>query len=313
VLQGQLTAGDLVLFLFYLGKMYKPMKDLSKMTNTISKASVGFERIREILEMESKVRELPRARRAPAFKGKIEFENVSFGYTPEELTIKDISFTVEPGTVTAIAGPTGGGKSTIVNLVARFYDPISGKVKIDGTDIREFKIRSLRAQISFVLQDTLLFRASVWQNIAYGRPEANRKEIMEAAELANADEFIREMPEGYNTMIGERGVTLSGGQRQRIAIARALIRNAPILIMDEPTSGLDAQSEQSVFVALERLMKNKTSLLIAHHLATIVKADTILVIKDNTLAERGTHQELIGAGGFYAELYNIQFPDKVPV
>jgi len=313
VLQGQLTAGDLVLFLFYLGKMYKPMKDLSKMTNTISKASVGFERIREILEMESKVRELPRARRAPAFKGKIEFENVSFGYTPEELTIKDISFTVEPGTVTAIAGPTGGGKSTIVNLVARFYDPISGKVKIDGTDIREFKIRSLRAQISFVLQDTLLFRASVWQNIAYGRPEANRKEIMEAAELANADEFIREMPEGYNTMIGERGVTLSGGQRQRIAIARALIRNAPILIMDEPTSGLDAQSEQSVFVALERLMKNKTSLLIAHHLATIVKADTILVIKDNTLAERGTHQELIAAGGFYAELYNIQFPDKVPV
>jgi subfamily B ATP-binding cassette protein MsbA len=308
VLQGQLTAGELFLFLFYLGKMYKPMRDLSKMTNTVSKASVGFERIREILETESKVRDIPRARRAPAFKGKIEFENVSFGYTPEELTIKDIRFTVEPGQIVALAGPTGGGKTTIVNLVARFYDPVSGRIKIDGMDIREFKIRSLRAQISFVLQDTLLFRAPVWQNIAYGRPEASRKEIMEAAELANADEFIREMPEGYNTMIGERGVTLSGGQRQRIAIARALIRNSPILILDEPTSGLDAQAEQTVFAALDRLMKNKTSLVIAHHLATILKADEILVIKDNTLAERGTHKELIAAGGFYAELYNIQTP-----
>jgi subfamily B ATP-binding cassette protein MsbA len=307
-MDGQLSAGVLIVFLLYLGKMYKPMRDLSKMTNTVSKASVGFERIREILETESKVRDIPRARRAPAFKGKIEFEKVSFGYTPEELTIKDIQFTVEPGQIVALAGPTGGGKTTIVNLVARFYDPVSGRIKIDGMDIREFKIRSLRAQISFVLQDTLLFRAPVWQNIAYGRPEASRKEIMEAAELANADEFIREMPEGYNTMIGERGVTLSGGQRQRIAIARALIRDSPILILDEPTSGLDAQAEQTVFAALDRLMKNKTSLVIAHHLATILKADEILVIKDNTLAERGTHKELIAAGGFYAELYNIQTP-----
>jgi len=313
VLQGTLTAGNLVLFLAYLGKMYKPMRDLSKMTNTVSKASIGFERIREILETESKVRDIPRARRAPPFKGKIEFDNVSFGYTPEELTVKNISFTVEPGQIVALAGPTGGGKTTIVNLVARFYDPVSGKIKIDGIDIREFKIRSLRSQISFVLQETLLFRAPVWQNIAYGRPEANRKEIMEAAELANADEFIREMPEGYNTMIGERGVTLSGGQRQRIAIARALIRNSPILILDEPTSGLDAVAEQTVFEALDRLMKNKTSLVIAHHLGTIEKADQILVIKDNTLAERGTHEDLLEAGGFYAELYKTQFGDKVTV
>jgi len=307
VMAGKLTPGGLVLFLFYLGKMYKPMRDLSKMTNTVSKASVGFERIREILDSESKLRDLPRARRAPAFKGKIEFERVSFGYTREEPIIEDVSFTVEPGQVAAFVGPTGAGKTTIINLIARFYDPLSGRIKIDGTDIREFKLRSLRSQISFVLQDTLLFRAPVWQNIAYGRPESSRAEIMRAAELANADEFIKEMPEGYDTMVGERGVTLSGGQRQRIAIARAMIRHTPILILDEPTSGLDAQSELAVIDALDRLMKDKTSIVIAHHLATIVHADCIFVVKDNQIAEHGTHDELLSANGFYAELYKIQF------
>jgi len=307
VMAGKLSPGGLVLFLFYLGKMYKPMRDLSKMTNTVSKASVGFERIREVLESESKVRDLPRARRAPAFKGKIEFEHVSFGYTPEEPIVQDISFTVEPGQVAAFVGPTGAGKTTIINLIARFYDPLSGRIKIDGTDIREFKLRSLRSQISFVLQDTLLFRAPVWQNIAYGRPESSRAEIMRAAELANADEFIKEMPEGYDTMVGERGVTLSGGQRQRIAIARAMIRQTPILVLDEPTSGLDAQSELAVIDALDRLMKDKTSIVIAHHLATIVHADNIFVVKDNQIAEHGTHEELLAADGFYAELYKIQF------
>jgi subfamily B ATP-binding cassette protein MsbA len=307
VMTGQLTPGGLVLFLFYLGKMYKPMRDLSKMTNTVSKASVGFERIREILESESKVRDLARARRAPAFKGKIEFERVSFGYDKEEPIIQDVSFAVEPGQVAAFVGPTGAGKTTIINLIARFYDPLSGRIKIDGTDIREFKLRSLRSQISFVLQDTLLFRAPIWQNIAYGRPESSRAEIMRAAELANADEFIKEMPEGYDTMVGERGVTLSGGQRQRIAIARAMIRQTPILVLDEPTSGLDAQSELAVIDALDRLMKDKTSIVIAHHLATIVHADTIFVVKDNQIAEHGTHEELLAANGFYAELYKIQF------
>jgi len=307
VMAGKLSPGGLVLFLFYLGKMYKPMRDLSKMTNTVSKASVGFERIREVLESESKVRDLPRARRAPAFKGKIEFEHVSFGYTPEEPIVQDISFTVEPGQVAAFVGPTGAGKTTIINLIARFYDPLSGRIKIDGTDIREFKLRSLRSQISFVLQDTLLFRAPVWQNIAYGRPESSRAEIMRAAELANADEFVKEMPEGYDTMVGERGVTLSGGQRQRIAIARAMIRQTPILVLDEPTSGLDAQSELAVIDALDRLMKDKTSIVIAHHLATIVHADHIFVVKDNQIAEHGTHEELLAADGFYAELYKIQF------
>jgi ATP-binding cassette subfamily B protein len=307
VIAGQLTAGALVVFLVYLGKMYKPMRDLSKMTDTVSKAGVGFERIREVLETEAGVRDLPHARRAAAFKGRIEFKDVSFGYSPDQPILKDVSFAIEPGQIAAFVGPTGGGKTTIINLIARFYDPVSGTVTIDGTDIKGFTLRSLRDQISFVLQDTLLFHAPIWQNIAYGRPEANRAEIVRAAELANAHEFIKDMPDGYDTMVGERGVTLSGGQRQRIAIARAVIRNTPILVLDEPTSGLDAQSEQAVFEALDRLMEGKTSIVIAHHLATIVRANMIFVVKDNQLTERGTHDELLAAGGFYAELYDIQF------
>jgi subfamily B ATP-binding cassette protein MsbA len=312
VLAGQLTAGALVVFLLYLGKMYKPMRDLSKMTDTISKAAVGFERIREVLETESGMRDLPGARRAKRFKGKIEFDKVSFGYNPDQLILKDLSFEIEPGQVAAFVGPTGGGKTTIISLVARFYDPLSGEVKIDGTNIRNYTMKSLRQQVSFVLQETLLFHAPIWQNIAYGRPEANRAEIIRAAKLANAHEFIEEMPEGYDTMVGERGVTLSGGQRQRIAIARAVIRNTPILVLDEPTSGLDAASEQAVFEALDRLMKGKTCIVIAHHLATIRRAKIIFVVKDNTLVERGTHDELLAAGGLYSELYEIQFRREDP-
>lgn len=306
VLAAQLTAGDLVVFLFYLGKMYKPMRDLSKMTDTFSKATVGFERIREILETESGVRDLPGARQAKGFKGTIEFDRVSFAYNPDQPILKDVSFKIEPGQVAAFVGPTGGGKTTIINLVARFYDPVSGIVRIDGTDIRAFTIKSIRDQISFVLQDTVLFHTPIWKNIAYGRPEATRAEVIHAAELANAHEFIVKMPEGYDTMAGERGVTMSGGQRQRIAIARAVIRNTPILILDEPTSGLDAQSEQAVFEALDRLMKNKTSIVIAHHLATILHADVIFVVEDSQLKEHGTHDELMAAGGLYSELYDIQ-------
>ena len=312
VLAGQLTPGGLVLFLFYLGMMYKPMRDLSKMTDTVSKAEVGFDRIREVLETESGMRDLPGARRAGRFQGKIEFDKVSFGYSPDQLILKDVSFEIEPGQVAAFVGPTGGGKTTIISLVARFYDPLSGEVKIDGTNIHNYTMKSLRQQISFVLQETLLFRAPVWENIAYGRPEANREEIIRAAKLANAHEFIDEMPEGYDTMVGERGVTLSGGQRQRIAIARAVIRNTPILVLDEPTSGLDAVSEQAVFEALDRLMEGKTCIVIAHHLATIRRAQMIFVVKDNTLVERGTHAELLAAGGLYSELYNIQFRREDP-
>ena len=312
VLAGQLTPGGLVLFLFYLGMMYKPMRDLSKMTDTVSKAEVGFDRIREVLETESGMRDLPGARRAGRFQGKIEFDKVSFGYSPDQLILKDVSFEIAPGQVAAFVGPTGGGKTTIISLVARFYDPLSGEVKIDGTNIHNYTMKSLRQQISFVLQETLLFHAPIWQNIAYGRPEANRAEIIRAAKLANAHEFIDEMPEGYDTMVGERGVTLSGGQRQRIAIARAVIRNTPILVLDEPTSGLDAVSEQAVFEALDRLMKGKTCIVIAHHLGTIRRANIIFVVKDNTLLERGTHDDLLAAGGLYSELYDIQFRKEDP-
>ena len=310
-LADQLTTGTLIVFLLYLGKMYKPMRDLSKMTDTVSKAMVGYERIQEVLEIESRVRDEPRARTAPKLKGQIEFAQVSFNYggDQEKPVLKDISFKIEAGQVAAIVGPSGTGKTTLVGLIPRFYDPVSGHVEIDGTDIRRYRLKSLRDQISFVLQDTLLFRATIWENIAYGKPGASPKEIKRAAELANARQFIEEMPEGYDTMVGERGVTLSGGQRQRIAIARAVIRDTPILILDEPTVGLDAASEQSVLEALDKLMKGRTSVVIAHHLETIRRADVIFVLKDSELVEQGTHEALMASIGVYAELHRIQTPE----
>jgi len=306
VLSGGMTTGSLVVFIFYLGKMYKPMRDLSKMTDTISKAFVGYERIVEVLQTESQVKDKPGARNAPKFKGEVEFEKVSFSYTEEQQILREMSFTIRAGQVAAFVGPTGAGKTTIISLVARFYDPTSGVIKIDGRDIRTYKLQSLRGQMSFVLQETLLFRAPVWQNIAYGKPQASRTEIIKAAEIANAAEFIDKLPNGYDTLLGERGVTLSGGQRQRIAIARAVLRDAPILILDEPTSSLDASAETLVVEALDRLMKGKTCIVIAHHLSTIRNADVIFVVKDGAIAEYGTHSELLEAGGIYTELFNAQ-------
>ena len=307
VLGGALSAGSLIVFVLYLSKMYKPMQELSKMTDTYSKAAVGYERIREVLDAGSVISDLRGARRAPRFRGKIEFDHVNFSYTPEHPVLKDINLRIEPGQVAALVGPTGAGKTTIISLIARFYDPETGTVRIDGTDIRRFRQISLRQQLSFVLQENILFHASVWQNIAYGKPEASRAEILRAAELANAHEFIINMPEGYNSLIGERGVTLSGGQRQRIAIARAIIRNTPILLMDEPTSGLDSASEKLVFEALDRLMEGKTSIVIAHRLSTIRRADVIFVISEGEIVESGKHDQLMQQGGLYAELYELQF------
>jgi subfamily B ATP-binding cassette protein MsbA len=306
VLNENLSAGSLVLFVMYLNKMYKPMQELSKMTDTYSKAAVGYERIQEILQTDNEVRDLPRARKAPRFKGRIEFDHVSFAYTEEQPVLNDVSFSIEPGHVAALVGPTGVGKTTIVSLIARFYDPVKGTVKIDGTDIRRFTQKSLRQQISFVLQETILFHGPLWQNIAYGRPEATREEIVRAAELANAMEFIEKLPEGLNTIVGERGMTLSGGQRQRIAIARAIIRNSPILILDEPTSSLDSASEKLVMEALERLMKGKTSIVIAHRLSTIQQADIVFVLNEGEIVDQGKHEELLKRGGLYAELYELQ-------
>jgi ATP-binding cassette, subfamily B, bacterial len=310
VLTNQMTSGSLLVFLLYLGKMYKPMRDLSKMTDTMSKAAVSYERIHEVIETEDDVRNLPGAKKAPPFRGEIEFEHVHFAYENGYGTLRDINLQVRPGQVAALVGPTGAGKSTIISLIGRFYDPQQGSVKIDGQDVRSYKMKSVRRQMSFVLQETLLFRAPVWQNIAYGRPEASREEILRAAELANADEFIQKMPQQYDTMVGEKGVTLSGGQRQRIAIARAIIRNAPILILDEPTSGLDAASEELVFEALGRLMEGRTTIVIAHRLATVRRADVIFVIDGGTIVERGTHDSLLAAGGLYSKLYEIQFRDE---
>jgi len=306
-LTGSLSAGSLVLFIWYLGRMYKPMRELSKITDAYSKALVGFERIREVLDTDQNISDLPGAWRAPALVGKIELKDVSFSYEQNRPILKHVSLTVQPGQLVALVGPTGAGKTTIVNLIARFYDPDTGTVKIDDTDVKLFQQESLRQQIGFVLQETLLFHAPAWYNIGYGKPGASRAEILHAANLANAHEFIEQMPQGYDTVIGERGVTLSGGQRQRIAIARALIRNAPILILDEAGTGLDAASEKLVFEAMDRLMENKTSIVIAHRLATIRSADVIFVMNDGEIVERGSHAELLRNGGLYAELHELQF------
>ncbi len=305
-LAGQISAGVLIVFLLYLGNMYKPIRDISKETDTVSNAVVGYERIQEVLDIESCVRDLPRARRAPRFQGRIEFEHVHFNYDGGAPVLNGVSFQIEPGQVAALVGPSGMGKTTIISLIPRFYDPLSGMVKIDGQDIRNFKLQSLREQMSFVLQETLLFRATVWDNIAYGKSNASPKEILRAARLANADEFIERMPKGYSTVIGERGVSLSGGQRQRIAIARAIIRDTPILILDEPTSGLDSVGEQAVIKALNGLMEGRTVVVVAHHLSTISRADRIFVIQDADIVEQGSHGDLLAANGFYAELYKTQ-------
>jgi len=306
-LSGTLSAGSLIVFIFYLGKMYKPMQELSKMTDAYSKAAIGFERIREVLDTDGQVRDLPGARRAPYFKGHIEFDKVSFHYEPDVPILKDVSLQIQPGQVAALVGPTGAGKTTIISLIPRFYDPTSGVVRIDGADVRGYTQKSLRQEISLVLQETVLFHGSIWKNIAYGKPGATRGEIFRAAELANVHEFVSQMPDGYDTIVGERGITLSGGQRQRVAIARAIIRDSPILILDEPSSGLDAGSEKLVFDALDRLMEGKTCIVIAHRLNTIRRADIIFVVDGGKIVEQGRHDELLRSGGLYSKLYEIQF------
>jgi ABC-type multidrug transport system fused ATPase/permease subunit len=306
ILIGTMTVGALTVFLSYLNKFFKPVSDLAKMTNAIAQAAVGVERIQAILETDTIIPERPDAREPGATRGEITFDHVAFGYNKDEPVLKDVSFTIKQGQLAGVVGTTGGGKSTVVSLIPRFYDPTSGCVRIDGVDIREYKLHPLRDQIGFVLQDTVLFRGTIRDNIAYGRPGATQKEIEEAAKLANADEFISRMPHGYDTMVGERGLTLSGGQRQRIGIARAVIRNTPILILDEPTAALDTESERLVIEALERLMKGRTVITIAHRLSTIRDANTIIVLSGGVVAEQGTHKELLALGGVYAELHRIQ-------
>ena len=306
ILRDAMTLGALTVFLSYLNKFFKPVQDLAKMTNVIAQASVGLERIQAILDADSLIAQKPDARDPGILKGEIVFEHVAFAYDPESPVLRDICLTINPGQRVGVCGPTGGGKSTVLSLIPRFYDPTKGRVLIDGVNIADFKLDRLRAQIGFVLQDTVLFAGTVRDNIAYGRPEATQEEIIQAATMANAHEFISQMPQGYESLVGERGLTLSGGQRQRIGIARAVVRNSPILILDEPTAALDTESEKLVMEALERLMMGRTVIIIAHRLSTIRDADKIVVLKGGLVAEEGTHEELINRNQTYAELYRIQ-------
>lgn len=311
VLAGVMTVGALTVFLSYLAKFFSPVQDLAKKTTNVAQATVSLERIQAILDTEIIIPQKSTAKDPGKLKGDIVFDKVSFYYNADEPVLKNIDLTIKAGERIGICGPTGSGKSTVASLIPRFYDIISGKIFIDGNDITDFKLEGLRKQIGFVLQDTVLFYGSIYDNIAYGRPGATEAEIIEAAKMANADEFIMKMPHGYDTLVGERGLTLSGGQRQRIGIARAIVRNSPILILDEPTASLDAESEQVVMQALEKLMEGRTVIIIAHRLSTIRDADKIFVIKDGAVAEEGTHGALIEKNEIYAELYHMQSGDVI--
>ncbi len=310
ILHDRMTAGSLIVFLAYLQKFFKPVQDLATMTNQIAQTAVGVERVQEILDADTVIPEPADPIHPKPFKGKIKFDHVAFGYVADEPVLKDVSFDVEPGQMVGIVGPTGGGKSTIVSLIPRLYDPLSGTISVDDVDVKKYHIEGLRNQVGYVLQETVLFAGTIRDNIAYGKAGATEEEIFEAAKLADADEFILKMPHGYDTLVGERGATLSGGQRQRIGIARAIIRNNPILILDEPTAALDTEAERSVIGALERLMKGRTVITIAHRLSTIRDANKILVLKGGVVAEQGTHDELMALNGVYADLYHVQFADQ---
>jgi subfamily B ATP-binding cassette protein MsbA len=303
ILAGAMTVGSLTVFLAYLAKFFKPVQDLAKMTNAIAQTNVGLERIQSILDIDMSIQERPDAREPQAFQGAIAFEHVAFSYNPEVPVLQDVTFSIAPGQFVGVVGATGSGKSTIVSLIPRFYDSTAGRILIDGTDIRDYTLQGIRRQIGFVLQDTVLFRGTLRENIAYGRHQATEAQIISAAQLANADEFIDRMPGGYDTPTGERGITLSGGQRQRIGIARAFIRDAPILILDEPTASLDTDSEHLVMEGLNRLMKGRTVIMITHRLNTIRGADTIIVLHNGIVAEQGSHDDLLALGGIYAGLY----------
>ena len=307
ILAGAMTIGALTVFLAYLNKFFKPVQDLAKMTNAIAQTGVGIERVRALLDIDALIPDPAQPYDPGRVRGAIAFDDVTFAYDTKTPVLAGVTFSVAPGRTLGIVGATGGGKSTIMSLIPRFYDATGGRVSIDGVNVRDYTIAALRRQIAFVLQDTVLFWGTIRENIAYGRPDATEDEIVEAARAANAHDFIVRLPDGYGTAVGERGLTLSGGQRQRIGIARALVRNAPILLLDEPTAALDAESERLVIEALGRLMHGRTVVTIAHRLSTIRDADSILVLKGGRICEHGSHAELLARGGVYAELNDAQF------
>jgi len=306
VQRGTMTPGDLIVFLAYLKNAYRPVKDFVKYTGRLAKASAAGERVLDLLDRTPDVRDLPGAVPAPALRGAVRFEGISFAYEPGRPALEQVDCEVQPGQHVALVGPSGSGKSTFVSLILRLYDPTAGRVLIDGRDIRDYTLASLRAQTSVVLQDSILFAATIRDNIAYGAPGAPPEAIEAAARIANAHAFIEALPHGYDTVVGERGVTLSSGERQRIAIARAAIRRAPVLIFDEPTTGLDGESERAVIEALDRLAQGWTTFLITHDLRLAARADLILYLEDGRVRERGTHLELLQADGCYASLYRVQ-------
>jgi ATP-binding cassette, subfamily B, bacterial len=304
-LEGTITAGTVVVFVSYLAFLYSPIEELSHTAQTVQNAAAETDRVMEILEIEPAVSDRPGARERTV-AGPVRYEGVTFGYEPGRPVLHEVSIEARPGEKVAIVGPTGAGKTTLASLLVRFFDPWQGRITIGGTDMREFTLQSLRSQVALVLQDPFLFPISIAENIALGRPDAPRAEVIAAAEAASADRFIEQLPDGYDTLVGERGVTLSGGEKQRLAIARAFLKDAPVLILDEPTSALDARTEGLLLGALERLMVGRITLVIAHRLSTIRGADEIVVLDAGRVIERGAHAELMRAGGLYAALYRQQ-------
>jgi ATP-binding cassette subfamily B protein/subfamily B ATP-binding cassette protein MsbA len=307
VLDGRLTIGAILVFLVYLTSLQSQTKILGDIYTKLQGFSASVGRVLEVLEGDPEVKEKPDAPPLRSARGHVQIESVTFGYEPNRPVLRDISLEAHPGETLAIVGATGAGKSTLVNLVPRFFDPWQGRVLIDGQDARGVQLKSLRDQIAIVLQEPYLFPLTMAENIAYSRPDASRTEVEKAARAANIHAFIRGLPQGYDTLIGERGATLSGGERQRIAIARALLKDAPILILDEPTSALDAETERAILGALEQLMEGRTTFLIAHRLSTIRHADRIVVLQDGRVAESGTHEELLARGELYAHLQSLVF------
>jgi subfamily B ATP-binding cassette protein MsbA len=311
IMGGRMRTAQFLAFLFFLFRSYDPMRKLSRLQNSMEQALAAAHHVWEVMDEHATIREKKDARDLPPLKHEIELRNVSFGYDNESRSVlREINLRIEAGTMVALVGESGGGKSTLTKLFPRFHDPTSGSVLWDGVDLRDVRLASLRRQIALVTQETVLFNDTVRHNIAYGKPEATDAEIQEAATIALAHDFIREMPDGYDTIVGERGIFLSGGQRQRLAIARAILVNAPVLILDEATSALDAESERLVQRAIANLVRNRTTIVIAHRLSTVRRANVIVVMEAGRIIETGTHTELLARGGQYRKLYELQFADE---